>query len=58
MKNLAIIKIHHSFFPILIAVCFVFHLSTALSAEGNELGKRLVQEQCSTCHNFEGKAES
>lgn len=61
MKILDGIKIKPSIIsivPILLAVCFVFQLANALSANGNELGKRLVEEQCSSCHKFEGKAES
>ena len=58
MKSWTTVKSSYCFIPIWIAVFCAFHLSAALPAEGSDLGKRLVEGQCSTCHKFAGKPES
>jgi mono/diheme cytochrome c family protein len=53
------IKYSPAILPFLLTVLFIqLYFASPVSAQDYQLGERLVKDQCSTCHKFEGAHES
>ena len=59
MKITTAAKSSSAILPVLLTVLFIqLYCASLVLAEDYPLGERLIKDQCSTCHKFQGEHES